>query len=275
VNNLFIFNSNILSFDLRSYYSKILYKMQSMYANSLLYLMKISSFVAILIFLTISSNYFVYAQNVSEPTDEKFDTVKSKSHESFTLPFSASNTDRKNPVIYTYDTPIDVSFILGITNNMTYNNSSEAKTIIKLMENSPSEKFIELAMFEQNDKFWVAVNTNESGYIRVHEQDINGWSRDEPLMVGYANNQGLTVTNGKRIVIDRLSLDGFNLGSIAVYGKDEATSPINTLDGYLSFDLLYGDPRDSPLYFLPIIMLVLVGAVVFVLLKFKKRDRDS
>jgi hypothetical protein len=249
--------------------------MQSMYANSLLYLMKISSFVAILIFLTISSNYFVYAQNVSEPTDEKFDTVKSKSHESFTLPFSASNTDRKNPVIYTYDTPIDVSFILGITNNMTYNNSSEAKTIIKLMENSPSEKFIELAMFEQNDKFWVAVNTNESGYIRVHEQDINGWSRDEPLMVGYANNQGLTVTNGKRIVIDRLSLDGFNLGSIAVYGKDEATSPINTLDGYLSFDLLYGDPKDSPLYFLPIIMLVLVGAVVFVLLKFKKRDRDS
>ena len=249
--------------------------MQSMYANSLLYLMKISSFVAISIFLILSSNYFVYAQNVSESTEEKFDAVKSKSHESFTLPFSASNTDRKNPVIYTYDTPIDVSFILGITNNMTYNNSSEAKTIIKLMENSPSEKFIELAMFEQNDKFWVAVNTNESGYIRVHEQDIDGWSRDEPLMVGHANNQGLTVTNGKRIVIDRLSLDGFNLGSIAVYGKDEATSPINTLDGYLSFDLLYGDPRDSPLYFLPIIMLVLVGAVVFVLLKFKKRDRDT
>jgi hypothetical protein len=94
-------------------------------------------------------------------------------------------------------------------------------------------------------------------------------------MVGHANNQGLTVTNGKRIVIDRLSLDGFNLGSIAVYGKDEPNSPINTLDGYLSFDLLYGDPRDSPLYFLPIIMLIIVGAVVFLLLKFKKRDRDT
>lgn len=250
--------------------------MQSMHENSLLYLIKISSFAAASIFLIIlCSNHFVYAQNVSESVGEKFEAEKSKSHESFVLPFSASNTDRKNPVIYTYDTPIDVSFILGITNNMTYNNSSEAKTIIKLMENPPSEKFIELAMFEQNDKFWVAVNTNESGYIRVHEQDIDGWSRDEPLMVGHANNQGLTVTNGKRIVIDRLSLDGFNLGSIAVYGKDEANSPINTLDGYLSFDLLYGDPRDSPLYFLPIIMLIIVGAVVFLLLKFKKRDRDT
>jgi len=250
--------------------------MQLMHTNSVLYLMKIFSFVATASLLTIFfSSYFVYAQNASESIQEKFESVKSKSHESFVIPFSASNTDRKNPVVYNYDTPKDVSWILGITNNMTYNNSSEAKTIIKLMEKPPSEKFIELAMFQQNDKFWVAVNTNESGYIRVHEQDTDGWSRDEPIMVGHANNQGLTVTNGKRIVVDRLSLDGFSLGAIAVYGKDETNSPINTLDGYLSFDLVFGDPRDSPLYFLPIIMLVLVGAVVFVLLKIKKRDRDS
>ena len=193
----------------------------------------------------------------------------------FVIPFSASNTDRKNPVIYTYETPNDVSWILSIENNMTYNNSSEAKTIIKLMENQPSEKFIELAMFEQNEKFWVAVNTNESGYIRVHEQDTDGWSRDQPIRVTHANNQGLTVTNGKRIVIDKLSLDGFSLGSIAIYGKDDTDSPINTLDGYLSFDLFYGNPRDSPLYFLPIAMLVLVGGIVFYLLKIKKRDRDD
>ena len=94
-------------------------------------------------------------------------------------------------------------------------------------------------------------------------------------MVGHANNQGLTITNGKRIVIDRLSLDGFSLGSIAIYGKDDTDSPINTVDGYLSFDLLYGNPRDSPLYFLPIIMLVLVGGIVFYLLKIKKRDHDN
>lgn len=253
--------------------------MRSMYANSILYFLKFSSFVCAFIFLIFFSYNYLYAQNESESEaesiEENLDVTKSKSHERFVVPFSASNTDRKNPVIHTYEIPNDVSWILGIENNMTYNNSSEAKTIIKLMENQPSEKFIELAMFEQNEKFWVAVNTNESGYIRVHEQDTDGWSRDEPIMVAHGNNQGLTVTNGKRIVMDRLSLDGFSLGSIAIYGKDDTDSPINTLDGYLSFDLLYGSPRDSPLYFLPIVMLVLVGGIVFYLLKIKKRDRDE
>lgn len=246
-----------------------------MHENSLLYFLKFSLFIGAFIYLIFFSNNFIYAQNEFESTEENLNVTKSKSHEGFVVPFSASNTDRKNPVIHTFEIPKDVSWILGIENNMTYNNSSEAKTIIKLMENKPSEKFIELAMFEQNEKFWVAVNTNESGYIRVHERDTDGWSRDEPIMVGHANNQGLTITNGKRIVIDRLSLDGFSLGSIAIYGKDDIDSPINTLDGYLSFDLLYGNPRDSPLYFLPIIMLVLVGGIVFYLLKIKKRDHDN
>lgn len=246
-----------------------------MHENSLLYFLKFSLFIGAFIYLIFFSNNFIYAQNEFESTEENLNVTKSKSHEGFVVPFSASNTDRKNPVIHTFEIPKDVSWILGIENNMTYNNSSEAKTIIKLMENKPSEKFIELAMFEQNEKFWVAVNTNESGYIRVHERDTDGWSRDEPIMVGHANNQGLTITNGKRIVIDRLSLDGFSLGSIAIYGKDDIDSPINTLDGYLSFDLLYGNPRDSPLYFLPIIMLVLVGGLIFYLLKIKKRDRDN
>src|SRR5688572_24710873 len=249
--------------------------MHSMHRISLLYFLKLSSFIGGFMYMIFFSNNFLYAQNDFESPAETLNVTKSKSHEGFVVPFNASNTDRKNPLIHTFETSKDDSWILGIDNNLIYNNSSEAKTIIKLMENKPSEKFIELAMFEQNEKFWVAVNTNESGYIRVHERDTDGWSRDEPLMVGHANNQGLTITNGKRIVIDRLSLDGFNLGSIAIYGKDDTDSPINTLDGYLSFDLIFGNPRDSPLYFLPIIMLVLVGGIVFYLLKMKKRDREN
>jgi hypothetical protein len=249
--------------------------MQSMHGNSLLYFLKYSFYMGVFVYLIIFSNNFIYAQNELQSNEDNLNVTKSKSHERFVVPFSASNTDRKNPVIHTYEIPKDVSWILNIENNMTYNNSSEAKTIIKLMENKPSEKFIELALFEQNEKFWVAVNTNESGYIKVHEQDTDGWSRDEPIIVAHANNQGLTITNGKRIVIDRLSLNGFSLGSIAIYGKDDTDSPINTLDGYLSFDLLYGNPRDSPLYFLPIVMLVLVGGLVLYLLKIKKRDHDD
>src|SRR6187455_3301695 len=124
--------------------------MQSMFANSILSMLKFS-FIGAFIFI-IFLNTCVSAQNESKSIEENFDVTKSKSHERFVVPFSASNTDRKNPVIYTYEIPKDVSWILGIENNMTYNNSSESKTIIKLMENQPSEKFIELAMFEQNAK---------------------------------------------------------------------------------------------------------------------------
>lgn len=234
----------------------------------------IFSLLTFMFFLFINFNTFIYAQQ----EDDQFknsQVVKTKNNEQVTYPYTASNTDRKNPVIYTYDPPKGINWILTIQNNMTYSNSSDAKTIIKLMEPTPSEKFVELALFERDHKFWVAVNTNESGYIRVHEMDTDGWSREQPLTVGHANNQGLSVTNGKRIVIDRLSLDGFNLGSIAIYGKDDNDSPINTLGGFISFNLLFGNPRDSPLYFLPIIMLVIVGAVILFLLKFKKRDRDE
>ena len=93
--------------------------MQSMYANSILSMLKFSfigAFIAF-IFLIFFLNTYVSAQNESESIEENFDVTKSKSHESFVVPFSASNTDRKNPVIYTYEIPKDVSWILGIENN--------------------------------------------------------------------------------------------------------------------------------------------------------------
>ncbi len=230
-------------------------------------------------FLLFNYSIIIYAQNESpldnSSTLKDFQVINTENNEQFIFPYTASNTDRKNPAIYTYDTPKGINWILTIQNNMTYSDSPDAKTIIKLMEPKPSDKFIELALFEKDHKFWVAVNTNESGYIRVHEMDKNGWSLEQPMTVSHANNQGLSVTNGQRIVIDRLSLDGFNLGSITVYGKDNIDSPTNTVGGFITFDLLFGNPRDSPIYFLPIIMLIVVGAVIFSLLKLKKRDTDN
>ena len=246
-----------------------------MYVNSSLNFIILLLSIISLSFLMFYQINYVYAQTDTTSIKEKFDVIKTNNSERFVFPYDSSNLDRKNPLVYSYDTAKDVNWILTMENNLTYSNSSEAKTIIKFMEPKPSEKFIELAMFELNDKFWVAVNTNESGYIRVHERDDNGWSRDEPIIVSHANNQGLTITNGKRIIIDKLSLDGFSLGSVAVYGKDDIDSPVNTIDGDISFNLIYGDPKDSPLYYVPIIMLASVGGIVLVLLKMKKRDPET
>lgn len=210
------------------------------------------------------------------PLQREYHVIKTRNSEQFDLPFIASNDDRTHPFIYFYDKPKVTNWILTIQNNMSYAIRKDAKTIVKLQEPAPSEKFIEIAMFgEASKKFWVAVNTHDSGYIRIYERDIDGWSRDQPIIVAHASNQGLTITNGKRIIIDRLSINGFTIGSIAVYGKDDPISPINTYAGNIFFDVVYGDPANSPIYYLPLGMLVGVGGLVTGLLVFKRRKKYS
>jgi len=232
----------------------------------------LSVLLIIIIFTPLLSSGQNQQQQLNLPQD-KYQIIKTKNSEQFVLPYTVSNDDRKNPMIYTYDESKSENWILTILNNLSYAIRQDAKTIVKLQEPIPSEKFIEVAMFgDISKKFWVAVNTNESGYMRLYDESgSNGWSRDQPVIIAHGNNQGLTITNGKRIVVDKLSLDGFTLGSIVVYGKDDSDSPLNTYGGNLSFDVIYGNPAESPLYYLPVGMLIGVGGLVIGLVIFKKR----
>ena len=201
------------------------------------------------------------------------DIIKTKNSERFVVDYDASNAYRRQPLVYDFSKPIPTNWQLTIQNNLTYSNSENAKTVIKIQEPAPSEKFIELAMFgDITGKFWAAINTNESGYIRVYEREKDGWSRDQPIFVAHANNQGLTITNGKRIIIDKLSVNDFVVGSISIYGKDESTDPDNSNSGTISFDILFGSPAESPLYYLPLITMIAIGSIVLVLIIRKKRD---
>jgi len=201
------------------------------------------------------------------------DIIKTKNSERFVVDYDASNAYRRQPLVYDFSKPIPTNWQLTIQNNLTYSNSENAKTVIKIQEPAPSEKFIELAMFgDKTGKFWAAINTNESGYIRVYEREKDGWSRDQPIFVAHANNQGLTITNGKRIIIDKLSVNDFVVGSISIYGKDESTDPDNSNSGTISFDILFGNPAESPLYYLPLITMIAIGSIVLVLIIRKKRD---
>ena len=237
-----------------------------------LYMILVPLIIVIVIFTPVLS----YSQNQQEqlnPPQGKYQVIKTKNNEQFVLPYTASNSDRKDPIVYTFDEPKDLNWILTIQNNLSYAIRQDAKTIVKLQELAPSEKFIEVTMFGNiSNKFLIAVNTNETGYMRLYDESGNdGWSRDQPVIIAHGNNQGLTITNGKRIVMDKLSLDGFALGSIVVHGKDNSDSPLNTYEGSLSFNLIYGNPAESPLYYLPVGMLVGVGGLVIGLVVFKKR----
>lgn len=201
------------------------------------------------------------------------DVIKTKNSERFVVDYNASNTYRRQPLVYNFSESIPTNWQLTIQNNLSYSGIRDAKSVVKIQEPAPSEKFIELAMFsEKTGKFWVAINTNESGYIRVYERDQDGWSRDQPIFVAHANNQGLTITNGKRIIIDKLSVDDFTVGSVSIYGKDELGDPANSNSGTISFDILFGNPSESPLYYLPLITIIVIGSIVLALLIRKKRD---
>ena len=202
-----------------------------------------------------------------------YKTMLAKDTEQFVIPFNASNYERNNPLIYTLSRPVGQNWILTLQNNLSYAYRQDAKTVIKLLEPAPSEKFIEIAMFGNLSKrFWVAVNTKDTGYVRVYNKDTDGWSIGRPIIIGYANNQGLTITDGKRIVVDKLSLNGFTPHSVAIYGKDDSESPINAYAGNISFDLVFGNPADSPVFYLPLGMLVGVGGILIALLAFKRRS---
>lgn len=207
--------------------------------------------------------------------EQDYQVIKSDRNESFVLPYTASNQDDDSPLVYTFDDPKQPSWILLIRNNMSYVPSNDSKTTIKIQEPAPSEKYIEIVMFGgESKRYWVAVNTPEAGYGRMYDNRENGWTTEGPISVTHGENTGLTVTNGKRIVLDRLNLDGFAVGSIAVSGNDGETSVANAYAGDISFEILFGSFNESPVYYVPLGVTLGVGGIIIGLLIFKKRKSE-
>jgi hypothetical protein len=231
-------------------------------------------FFLLFLILTLSIIYYPgLSFSQSSEDSPKLQVLKKGNDERITFPYNASNHDRKNPSQYILNEPIPNNWNVFINNTLSYTNSPEAKTIVQLKEPYPSQKYIELAMFgDSSKKFSVAVHTNESGYLIVYQNNFNGWSLDNPVVVTSGADQGLSVTDGKRIVVDKLSLNGFTLGSINVYGKDASTLPDSVSNGYIGFEIIFGHPSQSYIYYMPLIVLVGVGGTVIFLLKVKKRS---
>src|SRR3546814_6992072 len=57
-------------------------------------------------------------------------------------------------------------------------------------------------------------------------------------------------------------LDDFIVGSVSIYGKDEHGAPDNSNSGTISFDILFGNPSESPVYYLPLITIIVIGSIV-------------
>lgn len=204
-------------------------------------------------------------------SQEDFQVVKTERSESFVLPYTAVNRNEQDPLVYTFDEPKQPNWILAIQNNVSYVPREGARTIIKIQEPEPSEKYIELAIYgDQSMRYWVAVNTPEAGYARMYDSE-NGWSTEQPISVTHTENSGLSVTNGKRTVVDRLDVDGFSAASIEVYGNDGNSTLATANAGHVTFEALYGRFDQSPLYYVPVGVMAGIGGLIAGLLILKKR----
>src|SRR5919106_4977942 len=204
-------------------------------------------------------------------SQEDFQVVKTERSESFVLPYTAVNRNEQDPLVYTFDEPKQPNWIVAIQNNVSYVPREGARTIIKIQEPAPSEKFIELAIYgDQSMRYWVGVNTPEAGYARMYESE-NGWSSQNPISVTHTENSGLIVTNGQRTVVDRLDVDGFAVASIEVYGNDRNSTLANASAGDIAFDILFGRFDQSPIYFVPIEVGAGIFGLIAGLLILKKR----
>lgn len=229
--------------------------------------------ILLLLFSILYNPILSFSQSTNNSqTISPIDVQKTSRAEIIKYSYNVTNAERQKPVEYIFGNPIPQNWILVLFNNISYSNNPESKTVVKIKEPYPSEKFIELTMFGNSSKrFYAAANTNETGYVRIYENNQNGWYTDNPITVSHANVQGLTITNGKRNVVDQLSMNGFTVGSISIYGKDEPGMPNPGIGGSMEIQLLYGDLSKSPLYYLPLIIAIVVGAILAILLIFKKR----
>jgi hypothetical protein len=219
----------------------------------------------------------LFSPVVALAQEQNYQVAKSDKNEVFVLPYTASNRDKDSPLVYTFDTPKQSNWIISVTNNQTYVQSNDSKTIIRIQEPAPSEKYIEITMFGSESRtYWVAVNTPDAKNARLYTSPAGqpGWSDENPISISHDSAQGLTVTDGKRIVVDRLDLAGFAVGSIVVYGNDgEKTTP-NATAGNITFEILYGSFSQSPLFLVPALVMAGVGGLVIGLLIFKKRKPE-
>ena len=226
--------------------------------------------VAVFVFIALLLPGLAFAQG-----QDDFQVAKSERSESFVLPYTAANRDEQDPLVYTFDEPLQPNWILSLQNNVSYVPREGARTIIKIQEPAPSEKFIELAIYgDQTRRYWVAVNTPEAGYARMYDSE-NGWSTERPISVTHSLNSGLIVSNGQRTVVDRLDLDGFAVSSIQVYGNDGNSTLANAYAGDVAFQVFYGNIEESPLYFVPAAVGAGMIGLVISLLIFKKRKRSD
>lgn len=164
------------------------------------------------------------------------------------------------------------SWQITIENKLMYANPN-GNAVIRIYDATIQNKYIEVGMGSQPDhKFWVGVNLPDEGYIPATRLDKDGWYENTKTILAYGDASGLSVGNGKRIVVTSLGLRDFVVGSYSIYGMDNTSDPPAINSGTYSIEVLSGDISKNPLHYYPFYVAGGVGALIGVLLLTKRRS---
>lgn len=217
----------------------------------------------VLSFLLLVPILSAYAQIESNPSVRM---------ESVDIPYEKFNVVGRNANDGYFENMHTRNWQLNVKNQVAYANP-QGNAVIRLYDGEDRTKFIEIGMGSPPDmKFWVAVQNPELGYAVLHDQKQGGWNRDDEIIAVYSDQNGLTIHNGKRIVISNLSLDYYKIKDFSVYGMESSTDPPATNSGDLILNIVSGNPAANPLFYLPYILAASIGVIIVILLKTKKRN---
>ena len=182
------------------------------------------------------------------------------------------NTVLRNAPVILLDNIHSVSWQITIDNNLLYANPN-GNAVFRVYDKENSSEFIEVGMGPKPDnKFWVAVQTPDEGYIVVHRDLDRGWYPQAKSIVSYTDRAGLTVNNGARIVVTNLDIGKFEIESYSVHGMEGSTDPPAINSGIMIIEILSGDPGKNLFAFFPFYVAAGIGILGGALYFTKKRS---
>jgi hypothetical protein len=177
----------------------------------------------------------------------------------------------RDAVITRLDTTHSGSWQITLENKLLYANPTG--TAVVRFYDVNTDKFIEVGMDSPSDRrLWIGLQLPDEGYFTVAHVDKEGWSDNAKIILAYNDAQGVSISNGKRVVVTNLDLKGFSVNAYSVYGMMASADPPAINSGKFTFEVLSGDVSKNPFHYFPFYVSGAAAALVGILLLIKKRS---
>ncbi len=188
------------------------------------------------------------------------------------IPYHEFNKVSRDLVIVEFDIAHEGSWQAELQNNLLYGNP-DGNAVIRIYDAQTTDKFFEIGMGSHPiNKYWIAAQVPETGYVMLHTNYENGWVQGKPTKITYSEQNGLTVDNGLRTVLSNLDISPFTIKSYSVYGMEGSTDPPAVTSGEYYVKILSADYGENPLSIFPFVVTGIIGLIVVVLIISKKRS---